>query len=250
MSRKPIAVWLTPNPVFHSFHSPLLQNLSQHGSVAHWEYLQSQDEAASLQNAISSVGDYLDTLSPSVHLIGHGLGGWLALLYARQFPSKIESLTLLGVGSNPALDWQAYYYSLFKHLRCPKGIILEQMVYNLFGEQSRVMSHYLSEVLRRDLQSSPSPHSLFKEVSDQEGGVDIPLLVCGSEDDLVVPPTAIKGWQSYLKPEQDEVWLTSRGYHFFHYFYPQEVGAKIRQFWQKKEQQKVQENELISKLSS
>lgn len=250
MSRKPIAVWLTPNPVFHSFHSPLLRDLSQYGSVAHWEYLQSQDEGSCLQKAVTSVGDYLDTLSSPIHLIGHGLGGWLGLLYARQFPSRINSLTLLGVGSNPALDWQAYYYSLFKHLRCPKGIILEQMVYNLFGEQNRVMSHYLSEVLRRDLQSSPSPHSLFKEVSDQEGGIDIPLLVCGSEDDLIVPPTAIKSWKSYLKPQQDEVWLTDRGYHFFHYFYPQAVGEKIRQFWAEREKQNVPATELISQLPS
>ncbi|PNW35479.1 UNVERIFIED_CONTAM: hypothetical protein BEN50_17530 [Euhalothece sp. KZN 001] len=246
MSQEPIAVWLTPNPVFHAFHSPLLNCLSQAGPVAHWEYLQTQDEGASLEQALVSLKDYLNTLSQPVHLIGHGLGGWLGLVYTRQFPEKVKSLTLLGVGVDPALDWQAYYYSLFKHLRCPKSIILEQMVYNLFGEQNNRMTRYLLEVLRRDLLSSPSPHSLYQQLSGEKGGVDVPLFVLGSEDDLVVSPTAIKGWNRYLSFDRDRVWLNPRGFHFFHYFYPRNVGAKVCQFWGEKEQENIQENQLIS----
>lgn len=232
MSREPIAVWLTPNPVFHAFHSPLLHYLSQAGSVAHWEYLQNQDEGSSLENALASLQDYLETLSQPIHLIGHGLGGWLGLHYSRQFPKQVQSLTLLGVGIDPALDWQAYYYSLFKQLRCPKTIILEQMVYNLFGEQNNTMTRYLMEVLRRDLLSSPSPHSLYQQVSGEKGGVDVPLFVCGSEDDLVVSPTAIKGWNDYFKPLRDRAWLIPYGHHFFHYFYPSLVAQQILEFWQ------------------
>lgn len=232
MSQEPIAVWLTPNPVFHAFHSPLLNHLSQLGSVAHWEYLQSQDEGSCLENALDSLQDYLETLSQPIHLIGHGLGGWLGLLYSRQFPEKIKSLTLLSVGVNPALTWQAYYYSLYKHLRCPQHIILEQMVYNLFGEQNKTMTRYLLEVLRRDLLSSPSPHSLYKQVSGEKGGVDVPLFVCGSEDDLVVSSTAIKSWHCYFNSGRDKIWFSPSGYHFFHYFYPSVVATRILEFWQ------------------
>ncbi len=235
MSKEPIAVWLTPNPVFHAFHSPLLNHLSKLGSIAHWEYLQNQDEGCSLDNALASLQDYLQTLSQPVHVIGHGLGGWLGLRYCRQFLTPIKSLTLLSVGADPALDWQAYYYSLYKHLRCPKKIILEQMVYNLFGEQNQAMTYYLLEVLRRDLLSSPSPHSLYQEVSGEKGGVDVPLFVCGSEDDLVVSPTSIKSWHCYLKAGRDRVWLMPYGHHFFHYFYPSLVAQQILEFWQASE---------------
>ncbi len=236
MSQEPIAVWLTPNPVFHAFHSPLLNHLSKLGSVAHWEYLQDQDEGSCLDHALASLQDYLQTLSQPVHLIGHGLGGWLGLRYTRQFSTPIKSLTLLSVGVDPALDWQAYYYSLYKHLRCPKKIILEQMVYNLFGDQNNAMTYYLLEVLRRDLLSSPSPHSLYQQMSGEKGGVDVPLFVCGSEDDLVVSPTAIKSWHCYLKSGRDRVWLMPYGHHFFHYFYPSVVAQQILDFWQSSEQ--------------
>jgi len=235
MSKEPIAVWLTPNPVFHAFHSPLLNHLSKLGSIAHWEYLQNQDEGCSLDNALASLQDYLQTLSQPIHLIGHGLGGWLGLRYTRQFLTPIKSLTLLSVGVDPALDWQAYYYSLYKHLRCPKKIILEQMVYNLFGDQNNAMTYYLLEVLRRDLLSSPSPHSLYQQMSGEKGGVDVPLFVCGSEDDLVVSPTAIKSWHCYLKSGRDYVWLMPYGHHFFHYFYPSLVAQQILEFWQASE---------------
>lgn len=231
MSQEPIAVWLTPNPIFHGFHSPLLSYLSQAGPIAHWEYLQNQDEGASLDNALASVQDYLETLSQPIHLIGHGIGGWLGLLYTRQFPEKIQSLTLLGVGVDPALDWQSYYYSLFKHLHCPQQMILEQIVYSLFGEQNRTMTRYLLEILRQDLLSSPSPHSLYQQINAEEGGVDVPLFVCGSENDLIVPPTAIKSWRKYLHP-RDRVWLMPYGHHFFHYFYPSLVTPQILEFWE------------------
>ncbi len=238
MSQHPVAVWLTPNPILNGFHAPLLKNLSQQGNpIAHWEYLQDQDESASLTQALSSLQDYFATLSQPVHLMGHGIGGWLGLLYARQCPEQIKSLTLLSVGTNPALDWQAYYYTLYKHLRCPRNLILEQMVYNLFGEQNSTMTHYLVELLRRDLASSPSPHSLYQQWEDSPGGIDVPLLVCGSEDDLVVPPTAIKDWKRYMNSSQDDIWLTPRGYHFYHYFAPHEVASTIGQFWQKTERQ-------------
>lgn len=230
MSQEPIAVWLTPNPVFHAFHSPLLNYLSMSGSIAHWEYLQSQDEGSSLENAFPCLQDYLNTVSNPVHLIGHGLGGWLGLRYTRQYPEQVKSLTLLGVGVDPALEWQAYYYSLFKQLRCPKNLILEQMVYSLFGEQNKTMTRYLLTVLRRDLMSSPSPHSLYQQISGDEGEVNVPLLVCGSENDSIVPPTALQGWKKYLHPDQN-IWLIRSGYHFFHYFYPQCVGQKILEFW-------------------
>jgi len=44
-----------------------------------------------------------------VHLVGHSTGG-ARLLYARRYPETVKSLTLLGVGTYSAVDWQAHYY--------------------------------------------------------------------------------------------------------------------------------------------
>ncbi|MHC5733019.1 MAG: alpha/beta fold hydrolase, partial [Nostoc sp.] len=69
-----------------------------------------------------------------MHLIGHSTGGLLGLLYTRRYPEKVKSLTLLAVGADAALDWQAHYYTHRPFLSRQK--ILTTMVYNLFGYQN------------------------------------------------------------------------------------------------------------------
>ena len=66
-----------------------------------------------------------------MHLIGHSTGGLLGLLYTRQYPEKVKSLTLLGVGVHAAVDWQAHYYIHRQFLS--RQATLNAMVYNLFG---------------------------------------------------------------------------------------------------------------------
>jgi hypothetical protein len=39
-------------------------------------------------------------------------------------------------------------------------------------------------------------------------------------------------WLNWLKPE-DKLWECPEGYHFFHYFYPQQVGEQILSFWER-----------------
>lgn len=57
----------------------------------------------------------------------------------------------------------------------------------------------------------------------------MPMLVCGSKTDSVVNPPALDDWRNWFKPE-DRLWEFPQGYHFFHYFHPQEVGAQIMNF--------------------
>ena len=224
-------VWIAANHSFQRFDNKLLRYLSQGRAVARWEYYQHQDEPSCLQLALSLLENYLESLEQPVNLIGHSTGGLLGLLYARQHPEKVKSLTLLGVGCHPMVDWQIHYYALRELLPCSQSIILAQMVQKMFGKQNQYNTKGLSKILQQDLNTSPSPHSLFRRISIENKSIKSPLMICGAADDTIIDRNSLKGWQEYLKPG-DVLWEFPQGNHFFHYFYPNEVSRKILKFWQ------------------
>jgi pimeloyl-ACP methyl ester carboxylesterase len=230
MSPQPDVLWINASPSFQRFDRFLIRYLSHQISIAQWEYLQNPDEPSSLDIALVLLHDYLKSCQQPIHLIGHSTGGLLGLLYARQHPERVKSLTLLAVGVHPAIDWQAHYYAMYQLLPCSRRMILAKMVENLFGFQQKDSTHALIRLLEQDLNSSPSPHSLYRQVSIPSGGVSVPLMVCGSRDDLIVDPTALQGWKAWMK-EGDLIWECPGGHHFFHYYHPQLVGRQILQFW-------------------
>ena len=230
MSKNISSLWINTNPSFQRFETPVIRYLSQQMTVARWEYYQDRDEPCSLDIALILLHDYLKSLSQPIHFIGHSTGGLLGLIYARKYPHKVKSLTLLGVGFHPAVDWQAHYYALRQLLPCSQEIVLAQMVQKIFGYQGKHNTKGLVEILKRDLDTSPSPHSLYQRYSVTPEGVSMPLMVCGCRNDAIVDLNALRGWHNYLKPE-DILWECGQGYHFFHYYYPQEVGRQILKFW-------------------
>lgn len=224
------ALWLTVSPAFKGFNRPLLKHLCHHMTIAQWEYTQTQDEPISLDVALVLLHDYLKHQDHPVHLLGHSTGGLLGLLYARCHPERVKSLTLLSVGVHPAVDWQAHYYAQLQKLTCSRETLLTQSVYNIFGHQSRPMIKELSRTLDRDLITSLSPHTLHRTVRILPGGVPVPLLVCGSQDDIIIDPNLLQAWKPWLK-ESDCLWQCPSGRYFFHYFYPQQVSEQIMKFW-------------------
>lgn len=227
-------LWISVSSALKMFDLPLLKNLSQHYRVARWEYSQSLDEGSSLDTAIALLHDYLKPRDRRVHLMGHGTGGLLALLYANNYPEQVQSVTLLSVGVYPSIDWQAHYYAQLRLLPCPRSVLLQQTVYNLFGMQSPAISRQLIELLEEDLQKSLSMHTLYRSLRLSPRGVSMPLMVCGSQDDIVVDPNLQAGWQPWLK-ENDRRWQCSKGRYFFHYFYPDQVAQPILEFLQDQE---------------
>lgn len=120
VSSSPDILWLNTSPSLQCFDRPLLRYLCRQGLVGKWEYRQSQDEPCSLDIALVLLHDYLKSQNQPVHLIGHSTAGLLGLLYARQHPERVRSLTLLAVGANPAVDWQAHYYIQRQLVECDR----------------------------------------------------------------------------------------------------------------------------------
>lgn len=230
MSVQPDALWINISPSLLRFDRFLIRHLSHQVSIAQWEYFQNPDEPSSLDIALVLLHDYLKSCQRPIHLIGHSTSGLLGLLYTRQYPERVKSLTLLAVGVNPAINWQAHYYVMYQLLPCTRNMILAKLVQNLFGHQERNCTQNLIKLLEQDLNFSPSPHSLYQQATISPGGVSVPLMVCGSQDDLIVDSMALKGWKAWIK-ESDRIWECPHGYHFFHYYYPQLVARQILKFW-------------------
>jgi pimeloyl-ACP methyl ester carboxylesterase len=223
-------LWLSVNPSFRRLEQRLLVYLSNDRGVARWGYEQIPDEPSSLDIALTLLHDCVKCCDRPLHLIGHSTGGLVGLLYARQYPKRVKSLTLLGVGVNPAIDWKAHYYAQLKLLPCSRTRILTQMAVSLFGQQCPHYLISLIETLESDLMTSLSLHSLLRQASLLPGGVPVPLMVAGGQADIVVDPMQLQGWQSWMKPG-DRIWLCPNGRQFFHATHAQTTAQAILNFW-------------------
>ncbi|WP_017651803.1 alpha/beta hydrolase [Fortiea contorta] len=222
-------LWLSASHSLQRFDQPLLKYLAKFVRVAQWEYQQDKDEASCIDNAVDLLSEFVESCSGPLHLAGHGVGGAIALIFARRYPQKVRSLTLLAVATQPANTWQAHYYVQRQLFTISREQVLASNVRSLFGNQPPHITKKLVTALQRDLEQSPCQHSLFKLIHLPKGGVSMPMLVCGSKTDPVVNSPALEDWLNWLKPE-DNIWQCAKGYHFFHYFYPQQVGEQILRF--------------------
>ncbi|WP_373542919.1 alpha/beta fold hydrolase [Chamaesiphon sp.] len=227
-------LWVSASPSFKYFHRRLLKQLSKVVEIELWEYHQTLDEGSSIDSAIDLLHEYITGLACPVHLIGHGIGGAIALGYARIYPERVASSILLSVAVQPATDWHSYYYTQLRASSECRERVVQSIAVNLFPH---IYPKYVGDLVARfsrDLVEAPSNHSLFRLEIQCEGGVEMPMMICSSQDDPVITSTDLSGWNNYLK-STDVSWCSVTGGHFFHHFHPQLVSHQIHNFWQRLE---------------
>ena len=236
MFKNPNIIWLNTNPYLRRFNLPVIQHLSNYVDIGHWEYQQTEDEGTSFAQGINLLEDYLSTIKKPMHLVGHSTCGLLGLYYAYKYPQRVKSLTLLGVGVNPAIDWLSYYYLWRKDWDCSQEVVLAHLAKYLFGSQSHYYRKAFVAILEKAMFYSLSKHSLYKQYSYFHlPKIECPLMIIGSVEDQIVPWSEIAKWKTKLK-STDMLWQCPTGEHFFHYFQPQLIGEKLLEFWSQKEQ--------------
>jgi pimeloyl-ACP methyl ester carboxylesterase len=223
-------LWLNVSPRLKWADRPLVNRLSQSTQIAYWEYVQTADEGSSLDQAAVVLAEFLADRPRPVHLIGHGLGGVLGLIYARHYPQQVRSLCLLGVAAQPALTWQAHYYAQRRLIPCSQERILVQMLGRLFGQHLPASVPTLVRALAQDLATTPSPHSIFQIGTLPPGAIAAPLMICGSQTDTIVTLPLLREWIAYFKPG-DTLWQAPSGHHFFHYDQPEIIHQQLTKFW-------------------
>ena len=227
-------VWVNVSPSLKHFDLPLQQCLNNYFQIARWEYIQDNfDECNCIETAVELLYDFfLQSELHQVHLIGHGISGVIALLFARRYPWRIRTLTLLAVSPQPAKTCHVHYYAQRNlSVDASRQEVLINIAASLFGSHKIPHPlHSLLAALNKDLYISPCMHSLFKIIDLPKGEVSVPLMVCGSNTDTIVSKFNITNWKTYFKAK-DILWLCPDGHHFFHYFYPDKVGKQINNFW-------------------
>ena len=231
-SSSPQVVSICTSQSLRRFDLPLLRSLSRQYAISQWEYCQNPDEPTDLNLAISCLHEYLQTCHGAVDLVGHGIGGLLAWLYARQYPERVRSLTLLSVDASLATSWHSHYYEQRQLVGCSRETVLMRTAFYLFGYRDKAMLYWLADLLQQDLDNSLVPHSLYASIDIAHTAIDTPILVCGALDDYVIGggENARQKWRIHLK-DRDRLWFSDQGKHFFHYSHWQPVSNQIRSFW-------------------
>ncbi|MEM8504366.1 MAG: alpha/beta hydrolase [Cyanobacteria bacterium P01_D01_bin.1] len=229
-------LWLSVSPRLKGFDRRLLSQLAKTAPVRKWEYIQTVDEPCCLDSIVEALHEYvcdranLERRSGNpnykVHLLGHGVSGVVALMYARCYPERVASLSLLSVNAKPAVNWQAHYYAIRQLLPCSRDMVLAQMTRLLFGQQPRRLSKPLAELLSADLDSAISLHSLAHDIEIPTDATAVPLLVCNGEQDPIVQAQEADSWQHWMKPG-DCLWQCPNGHHFFQFHHAKAVAEAI-----------------------
>lgn len=225
-------LWISASPSLKYFHRRLLNHLSKVVSIEFWEYYQTLDESSSIDGAIELLHVYLSTVDTPTHLIGHGIGGTIALGYARMYPTKVASLTLLSVAVQPDINWHSYYYDRLWCLPYSRQRVLQSISSEMFPDTCARHVCDLVERMERDLVESPSNHSLFSSHILPAGGVEMPMAIFNSQSDPIITSHPACGWNNYLK-SADKIWCIPTGGHFFHHVHSELVNDRIQDFWRK-----------------
>ena len=134
------------------------------------------------------------------------------------------------MGINPCLDWISYYYYLRSNFHFSQERILARLASYLFGYHNQYYQKAFVGILEKALLFSLSPHTLYRRFDQSIEPISAPLMICGSEQDKIVPWEEIVKWKRYLKPE-DKLYKSEVKEHFFHYFEPNLLGKNILEFW-------------------
>lgn len=237
-------LWVSASPSLKYFHRRLLNQLSKAVAIEFWEFFQTADEDSSIEGAVKLLHEHLSQSDTPTHLIGHGISGTIALTYARRYPSKVASLTLLSVAVQPGINWHSYYYDRLWSLPSSRQYILKLISSELFPDTCARYVSDLVDRLERDLLEAPSNHSLFRSDLLSPSGVDMPLMICGSQDDRAISVANLYGWKKYFK-SPDKMWIVATGGHFFHHCHPELTRDRLQHFWQQLEPD-IEFHQLIS----
>ena len=240
-------LWVSGSPSLRCFSMPLIKRLSRYKNIAGWEYFQTLDEPGCIDTAVELLHSYLKTKKISIHLIGHGIGGTIALIFARQYPQYVKSLTLLSVAAQPANTWHVNYYQQRQIYSLSRGEALLNTINNLFREEITYNPQKLINQFNKDLDNLPLMHSLFDIEKLPVGGVSMPLMICGGQVDPILSYLELYKWKEWLKPG-DIIWKCPQGSHFFHSFYPDLVSEEISNFWQKHQNHTLQKDFVESQI--
>jgi len=176
--------------------------------------------------------------APAAHVVGHSMGGMVALEFAARFPQRVKSLVLSGASAafgGSTGDWQAAFIAQrTKPLDEGKGMagVAPAVVDGLLGDQPDPQARAAAIASMSAIPEAAYRAALQCLVTfdrrDALAGLAMPVLLLAGERDTVAPPALMQRMQAKI-PGARYVALPKAG-HLANIEQPQAFNAALQAF--------------------
>ena len=208
-------LWIDLQPSLYCLFKRTAQSLGQHFEVKRWSFEHDLDESCDVDIVHLLLRKTIANSSNPVHLIGHGISGTIAYLYAQKYPTNISSVSVLSVDTHSMNQWTSHYQNMRIQLPCSRFHILSHLSSLLVDRDSERIRDIVTRLLARCLDNDFVYGSIIKSQRIENiKKANVPILVINGEKDFVVDEQSSNRWKHYLKPG-DCYRKIINGRHFF-----------------------------------
>ena len=223
-------LWIDLQPTLHCLNKRVSQLLSRSFAVQRWSFQHDLDESCSVDTVHELLNQTLLASSESMHLIGHGISGTIACLFAEKYPELVKSLTLLSVDTVSANHWSSHYLDMRSQFPASRKAILSHLSSLLFSNHDSRAFEALPCLLAKCLDTEFIQGSIVNhQTIDNLHVPKVPTFILNGENDFVVDSNSRQRWSEALKSGDRHVTI-KRGRHFFHFDNSQQVAQLITAF--------------------
>jgi len=209
-------MWENVIPTLEKNYQVITIDLLGHGNTERLGYIHTMEEMA---QTVSYVLDHLQIEKPSI--LGHSMGGYVALAFAELFPTKIQKLLLLN--STPLADSPERVDNRNRAIRLVKqnkDAFISMAITNLFGKESREQLREKINTLIKEAQQLPTENivAAMEGLKTRKDRTHIlknftgeKIFLAGEEDEIV----PLESLQQLAKETNTQL-KTFRGGHMTH----------------------------------
>ena len=223
-------LWIDLQPSLYCLFKRTAQTLGQNSQVKRWSFEHELDESCDVEFVHRLLRQSIENCSTPVHLVGHGVSGTIAYLYAQKYPKNISSVSVLSVDTHSTNQWTSHYQSMRSQLPCSRFHILSHLSQLLVDRQTEQVGHIMPRLLAKCLDNDFVYGSIFKtQAITNLNKAEVPILVINGEKDFVVDEQSHDRWRHYLKPG-DCYHKVANGRHFFPFTEWSQTAKMIESF--------------------
>ena len=223
-------LWIDLQPSLYCLFKRTAQTLGQRFGVRRWSFEHDPDESCDVDVIHYFLKQTIENSPEPVHLVGHGLSGTVAYLYAKKYPKNIASISLLSVDIHSNNQWTSHYQSMRSQLPCSRFHILSHLSRLLIDTHADHVQNIISRLLAKCLDNDFVSGSIVQNNEIENlGKISIPTLIINGGKDFVVDNHCRKRWEEHLKPG-DCYRQINNGRHFFPFSEWSQTSKMIESF--------------------
>ena len=152
----------------------------------------------------------IENSSNPVHLVGHGISGTIAYLFAQKYPNNISSVSVLSVDTRSTNQWTSHYQSMRSQLPCSRFHILSHLSRLMVDMKTEKVVNIMARLLAKCLDNDLVYGSIVNnQPITNLNKVEVPILVINGEKDFVVDEQSDISCLLYTSPSPRDLSTSS-----------------------------------------